>query len=239
VKEPTPWRRVLIEGAVIVVSILLALWADAWWARRQARGEEQAALQGLAEDFSANVAQLGSVIRTHEVARTLVTRLQAMSVAAIRALPPDSIARYAGAIRTPRSFNPQDGTLDALIASGGLGLISDSNLRDMLVAWKGRASDADEESRMLQEVAERVMQRMVQLGGPWRLAPVVEAPALAGLAEATATYPAADLARASRDATLMELTRWKQFAATLYLLELRPLALHADSILRLVARNRR
>ncbi|MDH3424629.1 MAG: hypothetical protein OEN00_16655 [Gemmatimonadota bacterium] len=39
--------RVLAEGAVIVLSILLAFGIDAWWEGRQERAEELAALSAL------------------------------------------------------------------------------------------------------------------------------------------------------------------------------------------------
>ena len=35
--RPIPWLRVFAEGAVIVVSILLAFGIDAWWEGRQER----------------------------------------------------------------------------------------------------------------------------------------------------------------------------------------------------------
>jgi hypothetical protein len=34
------WRRVTLEGAVIVISILLAFAIDAWWEERNAREAE-------------------------------------------------------------------------------------------------------------------------------------------------------------------------------------------------------
>jgi hypothetical protein len=36
-----PWLRILVEGAVIVGSILLAFGIDAWWDAAQDRGVEQ------------------------------------------------------------------------------------------------------------------------------------------------------------------------------------------------------
>jgi hypothetical protein len=51
-------RRFLIEGTVIVVSILLAFGIDAGWDSYQAAREEQAVLQDLHRDFSQSVAAL-------------------------------------------------------------------------------------------------------------------------------------------------------------------------------------
>ncbi len=41
------WQRLAAEGVVIAVSILLALWADAWWSDRQRGIEETAILTPL------------------------------------------------------------------------------------------------------------------------------------------------------------------------------------------------
>ena len=48
------WRRLLSEGAVIVLSILFALWADAWWENYKERREEQEVLTALQIEFLDN-----------------------------------------------------------------------------------------------------------------------------------------------------------------------------------------
>ena len=46
-----PWPRVIAEGAIIVVSILLAFWIDAWWDRRGASEQEAVLLKSLLADL--------------------------------------------------------------------------------------------------------------------------------------------------------------------------------------------
>ena len=46
-RQSLPWVRILAEGSVIVLSILLALAADAWWQTTQERAEERALLSEL------------------------------------------------------------------------------------------------------------------------------------------------------------------------------------------------
>jgi hypothetical protein len=46
-----PWPRILAEGVIIVVSILLAFWIDAWWASRQVQASEKVVLQTLLDDL--------------------------------------------------------------------------------------------------------------------------------------------------------------------------------------------
>ena len=45
-----PWPRVIVEGAVIVVSILLAFGIDAWWEGRQERAEEGRYIAALLDE---------------------------------------------------------------------------------------------------------------------------------------------------------------------------------------------
>lgn len=45
------WPRILAEGTVIVVSILLAFWIDAWWEGTQQRHNERVLLQALLDDL--------------------------------------------------------------------------------------------------------------------------------------------------------------------------------------------
>jgi len=38
------WKKLIAEGAAIVVSILLAFWIEAWWAEQQTVSQERAIL---------------------------------------------------------------------------------------------------------------------------------------------------------------------------------------------------
>jgi hypothetical protein len=65
-----PWARVLVEGVVIVASILLALAADAWWDARQDRAEERRILAALSVEFAANRERFDTLVAVHEGVRT-------------------------------------------------------------------------------------------------------------------------------------------------------------------------
>ena len=58
--------RVLVEGVVIVASILLAFGIDAWWEDRQDRVREGEYLVRLAEDLHADTTELAQVVRAWE-----------------------------------------------------------------------------------------------------------------------------------------------------------------------------
>jgi hypothetical protein len=53
-----PWLRVLVEGVVIVLSVLLALGADAWWQGQLEREEEDGLLRSLHAEITLNLDRL-------------------------------------------------------------------------------------------------------------------------------------------------------------------------------------
>jgi hypothetical protein len=57
------WLRVVTEGVVIVVSILLAFGIDAWWERHQDRQDEVQALLDLRADLATDSADLANLQR--------------------------------------------------------------------------------------------------------------------------------------------------------------------------------
>ena len=49
------WKRIVVEAAAIVGSILLAFAIDAWWDDRQDRAAEQRIFVGLKSEFEENL----------------------------------------------------------------------------------------------------------------------------------------------------------------------------------------
>ena len=143
------WPRFAIEGVVIVASILLAFGIEASWQERQNRLEERGILQGLVTDFAANISQLDDMIGTHREADHRLMRLQNLPSAESTGLPSDSLFLYLRAMTISSTFDARDGTLDAVIASGNLGIIRDVRLREALIRWQARVQDLSEESQEL------------------------------------------------------------------------------------------
>ena len=146
--EPIRWKRALIEGAVIVGSILLAFGIDAGWDARGEASRRSVVMEGLRSDFAAARTDLDRVTAFHlggrESAETLMHLGDAGPVAADRAARVDSLfARLAGTA----SFDPPLGTLEALINSGNLDLLDDPGLAVELTRFQGEVVDPDREPR--------------------------------------------------------------------------------------------
>ena len=132
-----PWVRVIGEGLVIVVSILLAFGIDASWQNRAERRAEQRALSGLMSDFL--VLEQG-LIFGRDFSRSQSATIDAFLDSpgpTLEATSADSTSvTVYRALTITFTFEPAEATLDGLIASGNMDLLSDADLRRMLNEWR-------------------------------------------------------------------------------------------------------
>ena len=135
--EKLPWKRLTVEAAAIVGSILLAFAIDAWWEERQTRYEEQQILQGLNAEF----------IFIHEVLTgRLAQHLQRLQILekvllTIQNGPSNDAGLIVEAavleMVSPTTSDLGNGTLDALLSSGRIEILMNKTLRARLAAWNG------------------------------------------------------------------------------------------------------
>lgn len=124
-----PWLRVIVQGAVIVGSILLAFGIDAAWDARQDRVQEAAYLGGILVDLSSDSTDLVDrqviAIRGLEAAdRLLELRRDPGSTA-----PADSLATWFLHAAFVDNFQVLDHTYREILGAGGLSVIRDESLR--------------------------------------------------------------------------------------------------------------
>ena len=133
--RPIPWPRILVEGVVIVVSVLLALAADAWWEGVQEGETERTALQLLSRDLGDTVNQLQEfeelMMGATNAAMFAYTVLSGPRDAMDENAISDAIIR-ASSRRTVRI--PSAAYTD-LLSTGNLRLIEDPQLRDQVVRF--------------------------------------------------------------------------------------------------------
>jgi len=151
------WLRIVAEGVAIVVSILLAFAIQAWWDGRRDRAQERVSLEGLRQEFEDNLALLDGGATFHEGAVRMTERLLFLSRA--DSLDPNPVAMDSLVRRAWidfGTFNPRQGVLTALVASGDIGLIRDAHLREAIGAWSGMLDDLVEEELIIaRDVQER------------------------------------------------------------------------------------
>ena len=154
-------RRWLVEGAVIVFSILLAFALDAAWDRRVERDAEQDILASLTADFEA----VADLLPDHTLGHSRTAAALGHFVELVRDAPVGSVVLVPDTaivlgIRNA-SFDAPSGAVDALLSSGNLRLISDPELRRMLAAWPSRLRDATEDDQVLRELSGPELRRIL------------------------------------------------------------------------------
>lgn len=145
-KTTIPWSRVLAEGAIIVVSILLAFAIDAGWESRQAAQWRREALVDLRREAESNRDGLEQYIALYEAAVGAATRIYS-DPASLRGLSTDSLARvFALSVFMP-TFDPDDAALNSLVRSGQFDRIEDRRLRTAISQWVDLSEDLAENRR--------------------------------------------------------------------------------------------
>jgi hypothetical protein len=122
------------EITVVVVGVLIALALNAWWAGRQDAAQEATYLRQLAADLRATERQ---AVRT-DSASVQSERATGQLLRAYyrpRVPPADSVQRWLVESVSYNSVRPVLGTLEALVATGDLGLVRDDSLRSAVTAY--------------------------------------------------------------------------------------------------------
>ncbi len=148
-----PWLRVLVEGVVIVGSILLAFALDAWWDDRKREGELRDQLEVVVREMRSTREALQRVLNAHEMNAQLAEHL----ASALGRVPEGSRVVVSDTLVGPLfpqvTADVTTGSLDAFIAAGGLELIEDADVRRQLLDWPARIQDLLDDEIYLRNLA--------------------------------------------------------------------------------------
>ncbi|MDH3208393.1 MAG: hypothetical protein OEO79_17460 [Gemmatimonadota bacterium] len=128
--ERKAWRRLLVEGVVIVGSILLAFSVDAWWDRAKTLAEEREVLSALHVELSSNRQTLDRASQQIEEGRAALERFLVLSPSEVGELAADSLA-ITNMFRRTFYGGLAAGFVDAAIQSG----VGDTELRAALAEY--------------------------------------------------------------------------------------------------------
>lgn len=142
----------MLEGVVVVLSILIAFALDAWWDGRQAASELNRELTNVLSEVRAKRTDAFAQIREFERAvdgATALLEVMDEDPESAFVVVPDTVAYLANRLPT---LNPRLSALDALITSGLLASIEDPALRSALGRLKGDVEDAIAEIERIRSV---------------------------------------------------------------------------------------
>lgn len=157
------------EIILVVIGILIALAINNHNERKKERNKEQAFLREINLDFKSNKAQLDSIISFNKINLHAGKRLSEIlrlfdfknpKRNESNAHVADSISYYLGLVWRNKSFNPKNGTVEALLNSSSFDLITNDTLRRNLISWKDVLGDYLEEEQF-------AVNFLVNEHGPW------------------------------------------------------------------------
>ena len=140
------------EIFLVVIGILIALQVSTWNQERQARNKEKVLLQELHEEFKANKAQLEEVISFHRKAMMSAKAIIAEFPIKVDSLDLDSFQVKSKGMGYRYTFNPSQGIINSLVNTSSFELISDPELRKLLVSWNDVLADYQEEEKIASQV---------------------------------------------------------------------------------------
>lgn len=162
-RDRLPWKRVLLEGLVIVVSILLALGAEAWWQDTRDRAEERELLSSLREEFVANQVILRSQADSIGEAISLLRGLTEMTAPALMAaLEADEAGLIAQTVQRPWTAEFRVGVLDGTLGTSRASLIRSHEITSALAEYQAVRHELGEIGGLLAAVA---LQSFISFGG--------------------------------------------------------------------------
>jgi hypothetical protein len=134
--DSIPWKRVSVEGAAIVVSILLAFSIQAWWDDRKEFEDERAVLEALLEEFKAKKETLRIRLSFNEAILKSATTLVRASVEPGHSISSAEIDRHLATFWWYNVSTQWDTpVLSALISGGHLTSITSPDIGIGLARW--------------------------------------------------------------------------------------------------------
>jgi hypothetical protein len=131
------WKRLSVEAAAIVVSILLAFFIDAWWNNYQDRTEEYEILLGLKSEFEQHLAFIETEISYRNAVIESILKIFDASVART-SIEPEVLDELIGDVTWWKNIDYSRGAIDSLLQSGELSLIANEELRRVLAGMPSR-----------------------------------------------------------------------------------------------------
>jgi len=142
------WKRLSVEAAAIVASILIAFAIDASWNERQERIFEQEALLGLQAEYQSHRKVLTRQKTQHLLILRAITSLMDAGQRGVWESDEFSIDEAISYLRVPHTTDLGSGVRDSLISAGNIEIITDKQLRYELSGWDSVLDELTDDQRV-------------------------------------------------------------------------------------------
>lgn len=152
------------EIILVVVGILIAVNIDDWNEANKLRSMEQKILRSLRKEFSYNKYLLDrEIIKLDSIIENAL--LIAAATGPVVHTEEQEMARlFYNTFRSTLSYNPIPGTLNEMVNSGKLSIISNDSLRQMLVAWPIAVKSVNDQEGYVDEMYRKTHQYYFDFG---------------------------------------------------------------------------
>ena len=158
-------KQLFQEFTVVVLGVFVALAAESWWSEREYRRFEREIRDDMLVEFESNVRILDGDIAFNGEARKLIAALSDLSDEALFAIPDSFLSEQFGSgILNSAGFDPELGSVQALVESGNLGAVGDRELRLRLSRWEGLLEQCRRKNFQGVSLEKSVMPLIVQAG---------------------------------------------------------------------------
>jgi len=152
--------RFASEGAVIVLSVLLAFWIDAWWDNRQARAAETTVLQSIGEEVEANRVELDRLMARNATQFARTDAFLALTPDQLRSIPADSISAWVSAMVVTWTYDGDDSAAGLFLGSSAPVTQHARDVRAVLARWVRIVDDMEEEKETVWELGVGLADRL-------------------------------------------------------------------------------
>ncbi len=148
-------KRLMLEAAAIVGSILLAFAIDAWWQQRIELKQADALIADLHADFQTSQVHLAEWLAgnqwMHRSSTELLENIKSVETDNEVFVRHETILGSIGAA----TYDPIRSTLDAMLSSGQINLLEDIHLRNAIALWQQKLADTKEDEELVREIVIR------------------------------------------------------------------------------------
>lgn len=138
------------EILLVVIGILIAVQINNWNANRIERQKESLILKELHNEFVSNKKQFDSVVYYHKRAYQSVEFIKSRLPLKLNEISLDTLSYHLYHFGWTYTFNPSKGVTNALMNSSTFNVISNNELRKILISWDDVLTDYQEEELLAQ-----------------------------------------------------------------------------------------
>jgi hypothetical protein len=149
--QPIEWNRLLLEGVVIVASILLAFAIDAWWDERQDRQAESNQLLSIAAEIESNAERIREKLDVLAVADEAAKKFISWAGPEPRPVEQKELADTFLQMYGIGAFALLRGASERYLSGGRINTVRHDNVRKAIADWYAAGDDLERQYAWLRE----------------------------------------------------------------------------------------